>query len=105
VSVSGRAMTAWRLPTVPCAPSPPRSDGRVTAGSFGSCSRPCRVIARATGCRDSDSRAAAMPSTRSRFSPGAGTTSVTVISPLVTVPVLSSTMVSMRRVDSSTPAR
>ena len=59
-------------------------------------------MARPIGCSDADSSAAARRRTSSADSPSAATTSWTVISPVVTVPVLSSTMVSTRRVDSST---
>ena len=54
------------------------------------------------GCSDASSTAAASRSTCRRSSPAAGTTSSRVMRPLVTVPVLSSTIVSTRRVDSST---
>ena len=59
-------------------------------------------MARPIGCSEADSSAAARRRTSSTDSPGAATTSWTVISPVVTVPVLSSTIVSTRRVDSST---
>ena len=59
-------------------------------------------MARPIGCSDADSSAAARRRTSAGDSPSAATTSWTVISPVVTVPVLSSRMVSTRRVDSRT---
>ena len=56
----------------------------------------------AMGCSDASSRAPASRSTSSASSPSAAMTSTSVIRPVVTVPVLSSTTVSTRRVDSST---
>ena len=60
------------------------------------------VIARAIGCSLAASSAPAIRSTSSRAWPSTGRTSTSVIAPVVTVPVLSSTIVSTRRVDSST---
>ncbi len=59
---------------------------------------PAAATARATGCSDARSTAAARRSSDA----SSGWTSVTVIRPVVTVPVLSSTMVSTARVDSRT---
>ena len=59
-------------------------------------------MARATGCSLSDSTARARCLTITGSSPGAAKTSASVIRPVVRVPVLSSTMVSTRRVSSST---
>ena len=59
-------------------------------------------MARAIGCSDPSSSAPASRRTSSRRSPSAVTTATRAISPDVTVPVLSSTTVSIRRVDSST---
>ncbi len=61
-----------------------------------------RAIAWAIGCSEAASRAPASRRTSSRLSPSAVRTPERVIFPVVTVPVLSSTTVSMRRVDSST---
>ncbi len=59
-------------------------------------------MACAIGCSEASSSAPTTPSTRSWSLPGSTTTSTSVIFPVVTVPVLSSTTVSTRRVDSST---
>ena len=61
------------------------------------------AMARAIGCSDASSSAPASRSTLVAWSsPVGGTTSTSAIAPVVTVPVLSSTIVSTRRVDSST---
>ena len=67
----------------------------MTAGSSPKRSRAASAIARATGCSEAASTAPASRST----SPSPSTSA---IRPVVTVPVLSSTTVSTRRVDSST---
>ena len=64
--------------------------------------RRTRAMARAIGCAEAVSSAPATASTSPTSSPAAGTTATTDISPVVTVPVLSSTTVSTSRVDSST---
>ena len=56
------------------------------------------MIAAAIGCSDPDSAAAASRSSSVSSTPGAASTSVSVIRPAVIVPVLSSTTVSTRRV-------
>jgi hypothetical protein len=58
-------------------------------------------MAAATGCSDACSTAPAYRSRTSRLAPAAGSTPVTAITPVVTVPVLSSTTVSTAREDSS----
>ena len=60
------------------------------------------AIARAIGCSDACSSAPTSRSASARSTAGAVTTSTSAILPSVTVPVLSSTIVSTRRVDSST---
>ena len=65
-------------------------------------SRAPAAIAAAIGCSEASSTAPASRSTSSGSSPGAAATSARLIRPVVTVPVLSSTIVSMVRVDSST---
>ncbi len=57
-------------------------------------------MARATGCSERCSTAAARRCTSAASSPAAGTTSTSAMRPAVTVPVLSSTTVSTRRVSS-----
>ena len=57
---------------------------------------------RAIGCSEASSSDPAIRSSSSRSTPAAGTTSTRAIVPVVTVPVLSSTIVSTRRVDSRT---
>ncbi len=59
-------------------------------------------MARATGCSDASSTAPTRRRACSRSVPAAVTTSASAIRPVVTVPVLSSSTVSTRRVDSST---
>ena len=58
-------------------------------------------MAAATGCSDACSTAPAYLSSASRLVPSAARIPVTVITPVVTVPVLSSTTVSIAREDSS----
>ena len=60
------------------------------------------AIAWAIGCSEASSSAPTRRSASSRSTPSAVTTSTSAIWPVVTVPVLSSTMVSTRRVDSRT---
>ncbi len=59
-------------------------------------------MARAIGCSEECSRAPASRRASSRETPSARWTPVSVITPVVTVPVLSRTMVSTLRVDSRT---
>ncbi len=95
-----RARRARR--TVPCTPRPTRFAKSSTPSSVPTRSRAPSAIACATGApRPARARPpAAGPRRRPR--PDAATTSVRVIRPVVTVPVLSSTIVSTRRVCSST---
>ena len=60
------------------------------------------AMARAMGCSDADSTAPARRNNSARSTPSPAHVSTNAMSPLVTVPVLSSTMVSTRRVDSRT---
>ena len=70
-------------------------------GSDPSSARAAALTAPATGCSDACSTAPAYRSRASRLSPAAATTPVTAMTPVVTVPVLSSTTVSTAREDSS----
>ena len=96
-------------PTVTSTPStlartpwPGRLTKSPTAGSSPTSAFAPSAMARAMGCSDADSTAPARRSSSSRSTPSPAQTSASAMSPLVTVPVLSSTTVSMRRVDSST---
>ena len=100
------AMNAARPSTTPwpsTTPSTPRPSWLAkpsSAGSVPSSSRAARAIAWAIGCSEASSSAPAMASSSPRSWPAAGTTSIRLMRPLVTVPVLSSTIVSTLRVDS-----
>ena len=74
----------------------------LTAGNSPAASEAAAVTARPIGCSLAASTAPAWRSSSARSTPGSATTAVTCITPVVTVPVLSSTTVSSRRVDSST---
>ena len=74
---------------------------RVASGSGPSSPCAASLIATATGCPDACSTAPAWRSSSSRLIPSAAATSATAITPVVTVPVLSSTTVSTVREDSS----
>ena len=87
--------------TTPVTPLPPWFSKSVTGGS-GPASAARAATARPIGCSDACSRAPASRSISGSDASSAACTDVTVIWPVVTVPVLSSTTVSMRRVDSST---
>ena len=73
-----------------------------TGGRSPTRSRAAAAMAAAIGCSEASSSAPASRSSSSSPTPAAGTTSTRLIRPVVTVPVLSSTTVSTRRVDSST---
>ncbi len=108
-SANSSGSASYNRPTATSRPSTrPRTP---RPGTFSKCSAPGSApvrfsapaaIARATGCSEACSRAPASRSTSCSSSPSAAYTSWRVIRPLVTVPVLSSTTVSTRRVDSST---
>ena len=74
----------------------------VTSGRVPSAWAVAAVIAAAMGCSEPDSRAPASRSSSASLWPGAAITSVRLSRPVVRVPVLSSTIVSTVRVDSST---
>ncbi len=93
--------TRWPS-TTPSTPRPSRFVNDSTAGRGPASARAARAIAWAIGCSEASSSAPAIRRTSVRSWPSATTTSTSVIRPLVTVPVLSSTIVSTRRVDSST---
>ena len=88
--------------TSPWTPSPSMLANPVTAGSAPTCAAAPAATARAIGCSEAFSSAPASRRTVSRSSPSAVITSSNVIWPVVTVPVLSSTIVSTFRVLSST---
>ena len=87
---------------MPCTPSPSRLAKSSTRAGSPTRSRAASATARAIGCSEASSSAPASRSSSSSSVSGAVTTSRKVIRPVVTVPVLSSTTVSTRRVDSST---
>ena len=113
-----RARPAARNPTPPSAPggrprrprprpSPPRPGPRGSRTPRPAGSTPCSssaavAIARATGCSDACSSAPASRRASARSAPSAAVTPTRLMRPVVTVPVLSSTTVSIVRVDSST---
>ena len=102
-SSCGRPTTTACPSTIPARRGPrrwrsPRRRGSVAEPSRGAARRWPAAI----GCSEASSSAPASRSTSSASSPAAATTSSSVIWPVVTVPVLSSTTVSTRRVDSST---
>ena len=97
-TLRSRPTTTRRPSTTPLTPMPSVE----TNCDTGSTSSTSRTIAAAIGCSDAFSTAAANRSTSSRDTPSAAITSTSVRRPVVTVPVLSSTTVSTRRVDSST---
>ena len=73
-----------------------------TAGRSPAFSRAPAAIARAMGCSEASSTAPARRSTCASSSPSATVVETSACLPVVTVPVLSSTIVSTLRVDSST---
>ena len=77
----------------------------LTFGNVPNSLRAALAMARATGCSLACSSAPANLRTSLRFAPDATTTSTSCITPVVIVPVLSNTTVSMRRVlcKTSTP--
>ena len=85
--------------TTPITPLPPWFSKFVTGGS-GPASAARSATARPIGCSDACSRAPASRSISAPDGSSVACTDATDICPVVTVPVLSSTMVSMRRVDS-----
>ena len=86
------------------APAPGSATKPVARGTAMARLAAAATMARATGCSLPDSTAAAARRAWSLGRRPAVLTSTRVISPVVTVPVLSSTTVSMRRVSSSTSA-
>ena len=88
--------------TTPSTPSPSRFTNSSAAGSCPTSLRAASAIARPIGCSDASSIAPTRRRSSARSTPSASVTSTRPMRPLVTVPVLSSTTVSMRPVDSST---
>ncbi len=88
--------------TTPITPRPGTFRNDSTPGREPTRSRAPPAIAAATGCSEACSNAPASRSSTSGSTPSPGTTSTRVIRPVVTVPVLSTTTVSTRRVDSNT---
>ena len=99
---SSRPIVTTVPPTRPVAPTPGMARNSSSAGRVPSSASAARAIARAIGCSLPFSTAPTSESASSRRTPSMQTTSTSVISPVVTVPVLSSTTVSMRRVLCST---
>src|SRR5690606_31503535 len=89
-----------RPSTTPLTPSPGVPVNSSTGGSGPTSARAQSLIAAATTCSETASTAPANRSTVARSKPPAQTIPATLIRPSVTVPVLSSTTVSMSRVDS-----
>ena len=100
-SRSRPTMTAWPL-TTPCTPRPSTLAKPSTAGSGPRRSRAPVAMAWAMGCSEASSRAPARRSASAGSVPSTVTTSTSAMRPVVTVPVLSKTMVSIWRVDSRT---
>ena len=95
----GRPATPWPS-TTPSTPRPSRFAKPSTAGSAPSSSRAAPAMACAIGCSDASSTAPARRSTSRALVAVGDATSTRLMRPVVTVPVLSSTIVSTRRVDS-----
>ncbi|MPM67994.1 hypothetical protein SDC9_114920 [bioreactor metagenome] len=91
-----------RPSTVPRTPRPARLVKPSTSDSGPTRSSAPRATARAIGCSEAASTAPPRRSTSSTVVPSAAYASIRVIVPVVTVPVLSSTIVSTLRVDSRT---
>ena len=100
-SFSRPAITSWPS-TIPRAPRP-GSDSKPSArGRTPSSARAAALTAAATGCPEASSTAAeAAQQHRRGWCRARAATPVTAITPVVTVPVLSSTTVSTDREDSS----
>ena len=96
--------TAWLVSPSAITPWTPRPSTFAKSSTLGSgpAARAASATARAIGCSEASSRAPASRSTSSADSPSAAITSRRAIRPVVTVPVLSRTIVSTRRVDSRT---
>ena len=88
--------------TTPSTPRPSRFTNSSATGSWPTSLRAASAIARPIGCSDACSIAPTSRSSAARSTPSPSVTSTRLMRPLVTVPVLSSTTVSMRPVDSST---
>ena len=105
-SNNGSPPTITRLPsTTPTVPMPAIDSKWPTPARVPSSLRAALAMAFATGCSLACSKAPAKPSTSARVTPVAHTTSMSCMTPVVTVPVLSNTTVSTRRVlcKTSTP--
>ena len=98
-AATGARSATPRPPTTPSTPRPSRLTNDST-GSSALRSRAAAAIACATGCSEASSSAPATASSSASSMPSAATISASAIRPVVTVPVLSSTIVSTRRVDS-----
>ena len=97
----GRPTSTSRPPTRPSTPRPLRPANDSTASS-GPRLAAAAAIARPAGCSEAASREPASRSASASDVPGAAVRATSDGRPRVTVPVLSSTTVSIRRVDSST---
>ena len=97
-NISSRPTVMTVPPMRPVAPTPGKDSKSSKAGSLPTSSSAVRTIARAIGCSLLFSTAPANVSASLRVTPSTHTTSTNDITPVVTVPVLSRTTVSMRRV-------
>ena len=97
----GRRRRAWPS-TTPSTPRPSRLAKPSRAGARRAPRARPRRIAAAIGCSEASSSAPTSRSASARSVPSAVATPTSFMRPVVTVPVLSSTIVSTRRVDSST---
>ena len=98
--------TSTRLPsTTPDVPIPATDSNCCTLSNCPNSALAADAIALATGCSLACSTAPARPNTSARVAPTPTTTSTSCMTPVVTVPVLSKTTVSIRRVlcNTSTP--
>ena len=103
-----RSRNSFSRPTITSSPSTipraprPGSDSKPSArGRSPSSARAAALTAAATGWLEASSTPPMRRSSTSRLVPGADCTPVTAIAPVVTVPVLSSTIVSTDREASS----
>jgi hypothetical protein len=99
-SLSRPAITSWPS-MIPRAPRPGRARKPSARGRSPSSARAEALIAAATGCSEASSTPPRRRMSSWRLVPGPGCTAATAISPVVRVPVLSSTIVSTDREASS----
>ena len=99
-SLSRPAITSWPS-IIPQAPRPGSAWNPPARGSSPSSARAAALMAAATGCPEASSTPPRRRISSWRLTPGTGRTPATAISPVVIVPVLSSTIVSTDREASS----